>query len=121
MVIVSAVPQDLREIPKVAVKQFADALVVLQAEAVVVAVGRGQDDEAVQWQREVVSFQEVRRRQRREVEVGHVAQTAAERVAPQEGLCGGTGSDVVRDTCRDNSRFTFQNNNNLYSRWNLDI
>ena len=99
--LISTVPQNLRVEqlfdcnPKVAVEQLADALVVLQSVVVVVAVGRGQVDESAQsqWQCEAVPLQEVGRRQRGEVEVGHVAQTG-ERIACQEGLCPETGSDI---------------------------
>lgn len=82
------VPEDVREFVKVAVEELADAFVVLQTKVIIVALGRRQVDEVVQRQRKAFAVQEVRGRQRREVKVGHVSQ-AGERVAPQEGFCGG--------------------------------
>lgn len=80
------VSQNLRQVTKVAVKQLADAFVVLQSEVVVVTVWRGQVDEAVQREGEAVSAQEVRGGEGREVKVGHVPE-AGERIATQQRFC----------------------------------
>lgn len=68
------------EVAEVAVEQLADALVILQAEVVVLAVWRRQADEAVQREADSVRCtatlqQEVRRTQRRQVEIWHLTNT----------------------------------------------
>lgn len=68
------------EVAEVAVEQLADALVILQAEVIVLAVWRRQADEAVQREADSVRRtaalqQEVRRTQRRQVEIWHLANT----------------------------------------------
>lgn len=59
---------------------------VLQSKVVVVAVRGGQVYEPVQWERETLSIQEVRRGEWGQVEIRHVSQ-GAKRVASQEGIC----------------------------------
>lgn len=76
------------QVTKVTVKELADAFMVLQSEVVVMAVRRGQVDEPVQRERKTLSVEEVRRRQRRQVEIRHVSE-AGERVTFQERFCGG--------------------------------
>lgn len=49
------VSQDVRQVAKVTVKEFADAFMVLKSKVIVVALGGGQVDEAVQWERETLS------------------------------------------------------------------
>lgn len=51
------------QVAKVTVKQFADAFMVLKSEVIVMAVGGGQVNEAVQREREALSVEEVRSRE----------------------------------------------------------
>lgn len=89
-----AVAQDLGQVAEVTVEQFADAFVVLQAEGVVVAVGRRQRDEGVQGEGQAVAVEELGHRRRpaegRQVEVGQVAE-AAEGIGAQQRLWRGNG------------------------------
>ncbi len=66
------------EVAEVAVEQLADAFVILQAEVIVLVVWRRQADKTVQGEadgvRHTTSLQkEVRRVQRRQIEIWHLA------------------------------------------------
>lgn len=89
-----AIPQDVRQVAKVTIEQFADSFMVLQSEVVIVAVRRGQVDETFQREGKTLSVQEVRGREGREVKVRDVSE-AGERVAPQERFCQSEMTNVA--------------------------
>lgn len=89
-----AVAQDVGQVAEVAVEQFADAFMVLQAEGVVVTVGRGQRDKGVEGEGQTVAVKKLSHCRHspegRQVEVGQVGE-AAEGVGAQQRLWNRNG------------------------------